>query len=357
MKFSAKQIATYLNGSLIGDESTMVNNFATIETAKKDDLSFLSNPKYTHFLYESQAGIILVNKDFDIEKQTNATIIKVDNAYEALARLLNIVQSQQPKKNGISKSAHIEPTATIGDNVYIAPFVYIGEGAIIADNVTIDASAYIGDKAVVGKNTQIHTGVKITHNCTVGENCILQAGAVIGADGFGFAPKSDGSYEKIPQMGNVIIEDNVEVGANTTIDRATFGSTIIRKGVKLDNLIQIAHNVEIDENTVIAAQTGIAGSTKIGKHCTLAGQVGVAGHIEIADNCIFAAQTGVANSVKKPNSIKQGYPAIDIATFRRATVVYKNLPELQKSIYQLNKEIDTLKKHIETSPSQQKNKE
>lgn len=347
MKFSAKQIAEYLHGSLIGQPDTMVSNFATLETAKQQDLSFLSNPKYTHQLYESKAGIILVNNDFEIEKETNATLIKVENAYEALAKLLNLVQSYQPKKNGISPQAHIASTATIGSNAYIAPFAYIGEGATIGDYAHIDASAYIGDNATIGKNTQLHTGVKVMHDCIIGENCILQAGAVVGSDGFGFAPKEDGSYEKIPQMGNVIIEDNVEVGANTTIDRATFGSTIIRKGVKLDNLIQIAHNVEIGENTVIAAQTGIAGSSKIGKQCTLAGQVGVAGHIEIADNCIFAAQTGVANSVKKPHSIKQGYPAIDIGTFRRATVVYKNLPELQKNIYQLNKEIEKLKNNTQ----------
>ncbi len=344
MEFNAQQIADFLRGKLVGDPNVKVDHFATLEKAKPNELSFLSNPKYTHFIYQTNAGVVLVNDDFVAEGEIKSTLIKVPNAYEALAGLLKLVESYRPKKKGISKQAFIDTTATIGKDVYIAPFVYVGAGATLADNVRIDASAYIGENVTIGKNTEIHTGVKIEKECVIGQNCILQAGSVIGSDGFGFAPKPDGSYEKIPQIGNVVLKDNVEVGANTTIDRATFGSTLISKGVKLDNLVQIAHNVEVGENTVVAGQSGIAGSTKIGKQCVLAGQVGIAGHLKIADNCSFGAQTGVPSSIKKKGSIMQGYPALDIGTFRRASIVYKNLPELQQQIYSLKKEIESLKK-------------
>ena len=343
MEFTAQQIAEYLHGEIIGDPTVKVHDFSKIEEGENGTLSFLSNPKYSHYIYESNASIILVNRDFESDRELKSTLIKVDNAYESLANLLSMIEQFKPKKNGVSALAHISVSANIGVNVYIAPFVFVGEGAEIGNYAYIDASCYIGENTKIGENTLLHAGVRVEKECVVGKNCILQAGAVVGSDGFGFAPTQDGTYKKIPQVGNVVIEDNVEVGANTTIDRATLGSTIIRKGVKLDNLVQIAHNVEIGENTVIAAQSGVAGSSKIGKQCVLAGQVGISGHIEIADGCVFGAQTGVPNNVKEPNSIMQGYPAVPVGTFRRASVVYKNLPELQRTIHELKKQVEELK--------------
>lgn len=343
MEFSAQQIAEYLHGEIIGNPSVKVHDFAKIEEGENGTLSFLSNPKYNHFIYDSNASIILVNRDFEPEKEVKATLIKVDNAYESLAMLMSLIEQYKPKKNGVSSLAHISASAKIGTNVYIAPYVYVGEGAEIGNYAYIDALSYIGDNAKIGENTHLHSGVKVEKECVIGKNCILHAGVVVGSDGFGFAPTNDGSYIKIPQVGNVVIEDDVEIGANTTVDRATLGNTIIHKGVKLDNLVQIAHNVEIGENTVIAAQSGVAGSTKIGRQCVLAGQVGVAGHIEIADGCVFGAQTGIANTVKEPKSIMQGYPAVPVGIFRRASVVYKNLPDLLKTINELQKQVDELK--------------
>ena len=343
MEFTAQQIAEYLHGEIIGDPTVKVHDFSKIEEGENGTLSFLSNPKYSHYIYESNASIILVNRDFESDRELKSTLIKVDNAYESLANLLSMIEQFKPKKNGVSALAHISASANIGVNVYIAPFVFVGEGAEIGNYAYIDASCYIGENTKIGENTLLHAGVRVEKECVVGKNCILQAGAVVGSDGFGFAPTQDGTYKKIPQVGNVVIEDNVEVGANTTIDRATLGSTIIRKGVKLDNLVQIAHNVEIGENTVIAAQSGVAGTSKIGKQCVLAGQVGISGHIEIADGCVFGAQTGVPNNVKEPNSIMQGYPAVPVGTFRRASVVYKNLPELQRTVNELQKQIENLK--------------
>ncbi|MBP1638055.1 MAG: UDP-3-O-(3-hydroxymyristoyl) glucosamine N-acyltransferase [Bacteroidetes bacterium] len=346
MEFSAQQIASFLHGEIIGDETVKVHDFSKIEEGKAGTLSFLSNPKYNHYIYDSNASIVLVNRDFIPEKDVKATMIKVDNAYEALAVLLGIVEQYKPKKNGVSSLAFISPTAKLGANVYVAPYVYVGDYAEIGNYTTIDASAYIGDNVKMGDNCQIHAGVKIEKECIIGKNCIIHAGAVIGSDGFGFAPTEDGSYRKIPQTGNVILEDDVEVGANTTIDRATMGSTIIRKGVKLDNLVQIAHNVEVGVNTVIAGQSGVAGSSKLGKQCVLAGQVGISGHVEIADGSVFGAQTGVPSSLKNPNGIYQGYPAVPVGVFRRSSVVYKNLPELQKTVYELQKQIEELKSKI-----------
>lgn len=346
MEFSAQQIADFLQGEIQGDSSVKVSTFSKIEEGKSGTLSFLSNPKYNQYLYESEASIVLVNRDFIPEKPVKATLIKVDNSYEALAKLLYMVEQYKPKKVGVSHLAYISDKVKIGKNAYIAPFVYVGENAEIDNYTSIDANAYIGENVKVGENCVIHAGAIIEKDCIIGNNCVIHAGVVIGADGFGFAPSADGTYKKIPQIGNVILEDNVEIGANTTIDRATLGSTIIRKGVKLDNLVQIAHNVEIDVNTVIAAQSGVAGSSKIGKQCVLAGQVGIAGHIEIADGCTFGAQTGVPNSIKEPNSIMQGYPAVPVGIFRRSSVVYKNLPELQKTIYELQKQVEELKKIV-----------
>ena len=346
MEFTAQQIADFLQGEIQGDPSIKVSDFSKIEEGKPGTLSFLSNPKYSSFIYESQASIVLVNKDFQQEKDIQATLIRVDDAYQSLALLMSLVDQYKPKKNGISSLAFISSTAIIGENTYIAPFVYIGENVIVGKNSSIHSHCSIEDGVKLGENVSLFAGVTIYNDCIIGKNCTLHSGSVIGSDGFGFAPTEDGSYKKIPQMGNVIVEDNVEIGANSIVDRATLGSTIIRKGVKIDNLVQIAHNVEIGENTVIAAQTGISGSTKLGKHCVLAGQVGLAGHLQIADGTIFGAQTGVPNSVKIPNQVLQGYPAIPVMNFHKSAIVHKNLPELQKLIYAMQKRIEELEKKI-----------
>lgn len=346
MEFTAQQIAAFLHGTIEGNPLEKVSDFSKIEEGKPGTLSFLSNPKYTHYIYESNASIILVNNDFVPEQNIRATLIRVENAYESLAELLSLVEQYKQKKVGISPLAYIAESAKIGENAYIAPFVYVGENVIIGKNASIHSSCTIEDNVVLGENTTLYAGVKIYNDCKLGNNCILHAGAVIGSDGFGFAPKEDGTYKKIPQTGNVILEDNVEIGANTTIDRATLGSTILHSGVKIDNLVQIAHNVEIGENTVIAAQTGISGSTKIGKHCTLAGQAGLAGHIHITDGTIIAAQTGVANSVKRPGQILMGSPAFPLRDFQRSSIVFKSLPELQRMIYAMQQKIEELERKI-----------
>lgn len=339
MEFTAKAIADFLKGTIEGDPETKVNDIAKIEEGKPGALSFLSNPKYSKFLYTTTSSIILINNDFELEHPVKPTLIKVPNAYESFAKLLSLVSSAQKTKVGVHAQAFVEPSARIGDNVYIGPFVYIGENVKLGKNVKVFSNVHIDDNASVGDNTMLYSGVKIYNNCVIGNNCILHAGAVIGSDGFGFAPQADGSYHKIPQLGNVIIEDNVEIGANTTIDRATMGSTIIRKGVKLDNLIQIAHNVEIGENTVIAALSGIAGSTKIGKNCMFGGQVGVSGHITIAEGVKLSAQTGVSNHIKTPNEILIGSPAMSSKKFSRSFVVFKNLPELRMDVDEIKRKL------------------
>jgi len=346
MEFTAQQIADFLGGEIQGDPAIKVSDFSKIEEGKPGTLSFLSNPKYSQYIYDSQASIILVNKDFEPEREIQSTLIKVDDAYQSLARLLSLVDQTKPRKTGISALAYISDTAVVGENAYIAPFVYIGEQVTIGNNVSLHAHSCVEDGAKLGDHVTLFSGVKVYYNCVIGNNCTLHSGSIIGSDGFGFAPSEDGSYKKIPQMGNVILEDNIEIGANSVVDRATLGSTIIRKGVKIDNLVQIAHNCEVGTNTVIAAQTGISGSTKLGKQCILAGQVGIAGHLHIADGTIFGAQTGVPNNVKKPNQTLQGYPAIPVMTFHRASVVYKNLPDLQKTVYALEKKIQELENRI-----------
>lgn len=346
MEFTAQQIADFLHGQIQGDPSVKVSNFSKIEEGKPGTLTFLSNPKYNQYIYDCQASIVLVNKDFTPEKEISSTLIRVDDAYQSLATLLTLVDQAKPRKTGVSPLAFISESALIGENAYIAPFAYIGENVVIAPNATIHAHCSVEDNVKLGANVTLFSGVKIYNSCIIGDNCTLHSGCVIGSDGFGFAPVEDGSYSKIPQMGNVVLEDDVEIGANSVVDRATMGSTIIRKGVKIDNLVQIAHNVEVGVNTVIAAQTGISGSTKLGKRCILAGQVGIAGHLHIADGTIFGAQTGVPSSVKKPNQTLQGYPALPIMTFQRASVVYKNLPEIQKQILELQKQIQELENKI-----------
>ena len=342
MEFSAQQIADFLEGEIEGDASVKVSNFSKIEEGKPGTLSFLSNPKYTQYIYDSQASIILVNKTFIADREVNATLIRVIDSYASLARLLSLVDQMKPRKTGISSQTAISDTAIIGENAYIAPFVYIGEQVKIGKNVRIYAGCSIDDGSQIGENVCLYAGVKIYNDCVIGNNCILHSGVVIGSDGFGFAPTEDGSYKKIPQMGNVVVEDDVEIGANTTVDRATLGSTIIRKGVKLDNLVQVAHNVEIGENTVIAAQTGISGSTKLGKRCTLGGQVGLAGHIQIADGTIIGAQAGVGSSIKEPNKKIQGSPAISMTNFYKSSVGFRDLPEIQKLIHSMQKRIEEL---------------
>lgn len=346
MEFTAQQIADFLGGEIEGDASVKVSNFSKIEEGKTGTLSFLSNPKYTQYIYDSQASIILVNKTFSAEKEVKATLIRVNDSYSSLAMLLSLVDQMKPKKTGLSSLAAISETAVIGENAYIAPFVYIGEQVKIGKNVRIYAGCSIDDGSQIGDNVCLYAGVKVYNDCVIGNNCILHSGVVIGSDGFGFAPTEDGSYKKIPQMGNVVLEDDVEIGANTTVDRATMGSTIIRKGVKLDNLVQIAHNVEIGENTVIAAQTGISGSTKLGKSCTLGGQVGIAGHLQFADGTIIGAQAGVGGSIKEPNQKIQGSPAISMGNFYKSAAALKNLPDLLKQIYSMQKRIEELENKI-----------
>ncbi|MCK5170130.1 MAG: UDP-3-O-(3-hydroxymyristoyl)glucosamine N-acyltransferase [Bacteroidales bacterium] len=343
MEFTAKAIAEFLKGEVVGNPEVKVNNVAKIEEAKQGTLAFLANPKYNKYLYITEASIVLINKDFEIENSVSATLIKVDNAYEGFAKLLELAEQTRPVKQGISSLAFIEDSAKIGAGVYIAPFVYIGENAVIGDNTKLYPHVFIDDNVTVKKNSTLNSGVKIYHECIIGDNCIIHAGAIIGSDGFGFAPDENNVYRKIPQLGNVIIEDNVEIGSNTTIDRATMGSTYIRKGAKLDNLNQIGHNVEIGENTVIAAQSGIAGSTKIGKNCQFAGQSGIAPHIQIADGVKIAPQSGVPNNIKEEGSIVMGTPAFNIREFQRSFIVYKQLPDLFKRVKQLENELSKLK--------------
>ena len=344
MEFSAKQIAEFIQGTIVGDENATVHTFAKIEEGIPGAISFLSNPKYTHYIYDTQSSIVLVNKDFEPEKEIKATLIKVDNAYESLAKLLNLYEMSKPKKTGIDPLAYIAPTAKIGENVYIAPFACVGDNAVIGDNTSLHPHATVSSGAKVGSNCILYPHATVYHDCRVGNNCILHAGSVVGADGFGFAPSPEG-YEKIPQIGIAILEDNVEIGANTCIDRATMGATIIRKGVKLDNLIQIAHNVEVGSNTVMASQVGVAGSTKIGEWCMLGGQVGVAGHITIGNKVNMGAQSGVHGSIKDGEALI-GTPPIGLKNYFKSSAVFKKLPDMYLELNSLKKEIEELKKQL-----------
>ena len=344
MEFSAKQIAEFIQGTIVGDENATVHTFAKIEEGIPGAISFLSNPKYTHYIYDTQSSIVLVNKDFEPEKEIKATLIKVENAYESLAKLLNLYEMSKPKKTGVDPLAYIAPTAKIGENVYIAPFACVGDNAEIGDNTSLHPHATVGSGAKVGSNCILYPHATVYHDCRVGNNCILHAGSVVGADGFGFAPSPEG-YEKIPQIGIAILEDNVEIGANTCIDRATMGATIIRKGVKLDNLIQIAHNVEVGSNTVMASQVGVAGSTKIGEWCMLGGQVGVAGHITIGNKVNMGAQSGVHGSIKDGEALI-GTPPIGLKNYFKSSAVFKKLPDMYLELNCLKKEIEELKKQL-----------
>ena len=344
MEFSAKQIAEYVQGTIVGDENASVHTFAKIEEGIPGALSFLSNPKYTQYIYDTQSSIVLVNKDFEPEKEVKATLIKVNNAYESLAKLMTLYEQSQPKRTGIHPLAYVAPTAKIGENVYLAPFACVGDNAELGDGTELHPHATVGRGAKVGKNCILYTNCNVYHDCRVGNNCILHSGSVVGADGFGFAPSPDG-YEKIPQIGIAILEDNVEIGANTCIDRATMGATIIRKGVKLDNLIQIAHNVEVGSNTVMASQTGVAGSTKVGEWCMFGGQVGIGGHIKIGNKVNLGAQSGVPGSIKDGQNLI-GTPPMELKNYFKSSAVFKKLPDMYKELNALRKEIDELKKQL-----------
>ena len=341
MEFTAQQIADLLKGTVVGNPALKVNDFSKIEEGKPGTVTFLANVKYERFIYGTKASIVLVNNDFIPTAPIEATLVKVPNPYKSLAMLMELAEQTKVKKNGIDSTAHISATASIEDNCYIGAYAYIGENAKVGKNCKIYPHVYVGDNVSIGDQTTLYPQAVIYHNCSIGTNCIIHAGAVIGSDGFGFAP-DDGEYRKIAQLGNVIIEDNVEIGANTTIDRAVMGSTLIHKGVKLDNLIQIAHNVEVGEHTVMAAQAGVAGSTKIGTNCMFGGQVGLSGHIQIGDNTQIAAQSGVMSSVVA-NSQVMGSPTLPIKNYLRSTVLFEKLPELYKTIHRLEKEIEELK--------------
>ena len=344
MVFTAQQIAGFTGGTVDGNPEAAISTFAKIEEGVEGALSFLANPQYEHYIYETKSTVVLVNKDFQPQQPVAATLVRVDNAYESVAKLLQLYQSMQQKRVGIDSLAFIDKTAQVGKDCYVGPFVAIGEGAEIGDGVVIHPHVTIGPHVKVGNNTEIYSNAVIYHDCKVGNNCILHAGCVIGADGFGFAPTAEG-YDKIPQIGNVVIEDNVEVGANTCIDRSTMGSTIIRRGVKLDNLVQIAHNVEVGQNTVMSAQVGVAGSSKVGEWCVFAGQVGIAGHLKVGDHTTMGAQAGLAggNLARKGGATLMGYPAIEHKKFAKNMAALNSLPDLLKEVAQLKRELAELK--------------
>ncbi|WP_179347750.1 UDP-3-O-(3-hydroxymyristoyl)glucosamine N-acyltransferase [Winogradskyella pacifica] len=339
MKFTAEQIAGILEGTVVGDPKIEVFKLSKIEEGTLGSLTFLSNLKYTPYIYTTEASITIVNDKFVPEKPISTTLIKVEDAYEGFSKLLEYYDRIKANKSGIEQPSFISESTKISDSIYVGAFAYIGSNVELGDNVKIYPNAYVGDNVKIGANTTIFPGGKVYSDCIIGENCVVNSGAIIGADGFGFAPNKDGGYSKIPQIGNVILEDYVDVGAGTTIDRATMGSTIIRSGVKLDNQIQIAHNVEVGKNTVIAAQSGVAGSTKIGEHCQIGGQVGIVGHLTIGNNVKIQAQSGIGRNVKD-NEVLQGSPAFGYGDFNKSYVYFKNLPKLAKTINELEKKVD-----------------
>jgi len=342
MEFKASMIAGFLHGTVEGDPDATVSTFAKIEEGHAGALSFLANPKYEKYLYETASSIVIINKVQALEHPVKCTLIRVDDAYQAFASLLELYTSTRKEKTGREEPVSVAASASLGENIFIGAFSYIADNAKIGNHVKIHQQVFIGENVTIGDNTVIYPGVKIYHDCKVGSDCVIHSGAVIGADGFGFAPQADTDYKKVPQIGNAVIEDRVEIGANTCIDRATMGSTIIRRGVKLDNLIQIAHNVEIGENTVIAAQTGISGSCKIGKNCMIAGQVGFAGHITVADGVKIGAQSGLNSSIKKPDSTLLGTPVMDYQDCFKSYVVIRRLPDLKKRVDDLERQLKQL---------------
>lgn len=341
MEFTAEQIASVIGGRIEGYKEAKINTFAKIEEGVEGAISFLSNPKYTHYIYDTKSSVVIVNNDVELEHPVQATLIRVDNAYECIAKLLQIYEASKPKKTGIAPQAYVSPTAKLGKDCYVGPFACIGDNAVIGDNCQIYPHAVIGDNVKMGSGCLIYPNTTIYQGCKLGNNVTLHAGSVIGSDGFGFAPNADG-YDKIPQIGIVTIEDNVEIGANTCVDRSTMGSTFIRKGVKLDNLVQVAHNVEIGENTVMSAQVGIAGSTKVGSWCMFGGQVGLAGHITIGDRTLLGAQSGVPGSLKG-NEELIGTPPMPQRQYFKAQAVFRRLPDMYKDLNDLKKEMELLK--------------
>ena len=343
MKFSAAQIALLINGKTEGDANVSVGSFGKIEEAVGGQLAFLANPKYEEHLYTTGASVIIVNETLELKQPVGATLIRVADAYTAFASLLTKYQEIESQQlSGIQEPSYISKTATLGEKVFVGAFAYLGEGVVIGNQVKIHPQVYIGNNVTIGDHTVLHPGVKIYHNCVIGRQVTIHAGSVIGSDGFGFAPQADGSFKKVPQIGNVVVEDYVEIGANATIDRATIGSTIIRTGAKLDNLIQVAHNVEVGHHTVIAAQAGISGSTKIGSNVMIGGQAGIVGHIQIADGARINAQSGVSKSIKTPNAAVTGSPAFDYTSALRSQAVSRNLPELEKRLKELEELIKAL---------------
>ena len=341
MEFTAEQIASVIGGKIEGDKDAKVRTFAKIEEGVEGAISFLSNPKYTHYIYDTKSSVVIVNEDVELEGTVAPTLIRVKNAYESIAQLLQIYEASKPKKTGVSPQAYISPTAKLGKDCYVGPFACIGEGTVIGDGCQIYPHAVIGDNVKMGNNCILYPNTTVYQGCKIGNNVTLHAGSVIGADGFGFAPNADG-YDKIPQIGIVTIEDNVEIGANTCVDRSTMGSTVIRKGVKLDNLVQIAHNVEIGENTVMSAQVGIAGSTKVGSWCMFGGQVGLAGHITIGDKTFLGAQSGVPGSLKGGEELI-GTPPMNPRNYFKSQAIFRRLPDMYKELEALKKTIEELK--------------
>ena len=338
MEFTISQIAKMLNGEVIGNPNISINQITKIEEGCEHSLSFLSNPKYTEHLYKTKSSAVIVNENFVPNQQINTTLIKVKDAYASFAQLLRIIVDLEKKREGIEQPCFIHETAKINKNIYLGAFSYIGKNVRIGENVHIYPHCYIGDHVTIKNNSTLYSGVKVYHNCHIDKNSTIHSGSVIGSDGFGFAPNTDKAYDKIPQIGNVIIKESVEIGANTCIDRATMGSTIIHKGVKLDNMIQVAHNVEIGENTVIASHTAIAGSSKVGKNCMIGGQVAIAGHLTIANHVKIAGKTGIAKSVTKDGEILQGPLAFNLKDFQRSYIFFRQLPMLAKRIEKLEKE-------------------
>jgi UDP-3-O-[3-hydroxymyristoyl] glucosamine N-acyltransferase len=341
MEFTAKQIAGLLNGTVDGDDNAIVSNLSKIEEGMPGTLSFLANPVYTNFVYETDATIVIVNNSFVAEKprKSTCTLIRVEDAYGSFAKLLEIYYQTKQTKTGIEQPSHIAPSATYGDNCYVAAFAYISANVKIGNNVKIYPHVFIGENTTIGDDTILFSGVKIYHDCIIGKDCIIHASTVVGSDGFGFAPNSENNYKKVPQVGNVIIEDHVEIGSNTSIDRATMGSTIIRKGAKLDNLVQIAHNVEIGENCVLAGGSFVAGSSKLGKNIMMGGQAGVVGHVKVADGVKIAGQSGVGSTIEKENEIVQGSPAFPIGDYKRSYVLFRGLQKLNDRIRALEQSL------------------
>lgn len=344
MEFTAEQIANVIGGRVEGNKDAKVHTFAKIEEGTEGAISFLSNPKYTHYLYNTKSSIVIVNEDVKLEKDVDATLIRVKNAYESIAKLLQIYEASKPKKTGVAPQAYIAPSAKLGNNCYVGPFAYVGEGAEIGDGCQIYPHAVIGDNVKVGTNCIFYPNTTIYQGCKIGNNVTIHAGSVIGADGFGFAPGANG-YDKIPQIGIVVIEDNVEIGANTCVDRSTMGATVIHKGVKLDNLVQVAHNVEIGENTVMSAQVGIAGSTKVGSWCMFGGQVGLAGHITIGDKTFLGAQSGVPGNLKGGEELI-GTPPMNPRAYFKSQAIFRRLPDMYKDLNDAKKKIEELNEKI-----------